>query len=86
MGGSEKLSKYTQAMPAARPSRKVGGHRQVLWRLITVCLFASIIIRRQRVLPGSAYIILSSDELTFILTHRGVWSELDVNTRAIPAK
>ena len=37
----------------------------------TVCLFASIMIRRQRVLPGSIYIILSSDESTFVLTHRG---------------
>ena len=37
----------------------------------TVYLFTSIIIRRPRVLPCSLYLILSSNESSFVLTHRG---------------
>ena len=38
----------------------------------TMYLFTSIIIRRPRVLPCSLYLILSSNESSFVLTHRGV--------------
>ena len=35
-------------------------------------MFASIMMRCRRSCPGSVYIILSSDELNFVFTHRGI--------------
>ena len=56
-------------MILARPSR--GDERSgIVASDYIVYLFASIEIRRQRVLPGSVYIILSSNESAYVLTHR----------------
>ena len=68
--GQKKYLDKTQTI-LARPSR--GDERSdVVASDYIVYLFASIEIRGQRVLPGSVYIILSSDESAFVLTHRGV--------------
>ena len=67
--GQKKIPKKAQ-MILARPSR--GDERSgIVASDYIVYLFASIEIKRQRVLPGSVYIILSSNESAYVLTHRG---------------
>ena len=61
-------------MVPARPSRGDERSDTLASDYIVYYLFqvASIMIRHQRVLPDSIYIILSSDESAFDLTHRGL--------------
>ena len=67
MGGSEKI--YLEELKRSQQDRAERWEVRGL-RLISR-LFASFKIRRQRVLPGSVYIILALDESNFILTRRG---------------
>ena len=73
-----------QVKPAARPSRDERSSRSSsVASDYTMYLFASIKIRRQRVLPGSVCITLSSNESAFILTHRGIGIEETIAAKSV---